>query len=494
MGLTVNDLVANSALQIKVISKNYNLEKPVHWAHVCELTDPTEWLGDGDLLMTTGIGIPYNKTKQINYIQRLYKAKIVGIVIGENMRAPKDISALLEEAEALGFNVLLMKYEIPFSAITRLIIDYKKNESHNKNHTIMQVYETARLSIKGLGIKQLLQNLQKNIGSTIYLIDSKTFKPWDSDLSELPEKKVKVLFDYYLKERNTATIVKKIIINDEEWMILKLLTQNEASIIIRKNKWIDYTLLSHVAAVIGIQLERSRFEYENFLRLGLEVFDELLQQRFPDKYVTERLKPFNFNLEQSVIFSIKIERPDLNNWNELLCRNNIRVLLKKQPCRVLGLVDDLSLLPKIQSILGHSIGYSSLIDNVMRIHEAVRESNLALEFCVDSKHIVSYKSCSTIPFWLPKNLEIAKQAYENILGELENYDLTQKSKLITSLKVYLEHNKSWLNASKELHIHKQSLIYRIKKVEEITGRSLNNMDDTAILWFAVKSGCLIGKL
>lgn len=494
MGLTINDLVANSALQIKVISKNHNLKKSVYWAHVCELTDPTEWLGDGDLLMTTGIGIPYNKIKQIKYIQRLYEAKIVGIVIGENMRAPKDISALLKEAEVLGFNVLLMKYEIPFSAITKLISDYKKNESHNKNHTIMQVYETARLSIKGLGIKQLLYNLQKDIGSTIYLIDSKTFKPWDSDLSELPEQKTKVLFDYYLKEKNNSTVVKRIIINDEEWMLLKLLTQNEASIIVRKNEWIDYILLSHVAAVIGIQLERSRFEYENFLRLGLEVFDELLQQRLPDKYVTERLKPFDFNLEKSMIFSIKVEQPDLNNWNELLCRNNIRVLLKKQPCRVLGLVDDLSLLPKIQSILGHSIGYSSLIDNVMRIREAIRESNLALEFCVDSKHIVSYKSCSTIPFWLPKNLEVARQAYENVLGELEDYDLTQKSMLITSLKVYLEHNKSWLNASKELHIHKQSLIYRIKKVEEITGRSLSSMDDTAIFWFAIKSGCLIGKV
>ena len=66
MGLTVNDLVTNSALQIKVISKNYNLEKPVHWAHVCELIDPTEWLGDGDLLMTTGIGIPYIKSNQVS--------------------------------------------------------------------------------------------------------------------------------------------------------------------------------------------------------------------------------------------------------------------------------------------------------------------------------------------------------------------------------------------------------------------------------------------
>ncbi|WP_201525880.1 PucR family transcriptional regulator [Psychrobacter frigidicola] len=494
MGLIVNDIVINPALRVNVISKNPDLEKSVYWAHVCELTDPTEWLGDGDFLMTTGIGIPHNESDQVKYIQRLHEAKIAGIVIGENMQAPENISALLDEAAVLGFNVLLMAYEIPFSAITKLINDYKKHKDYAKNNAIMQVYETARLGIKGLGIKQLLCNLQKNIRSPIYLIDPKTAKPWASGLPELSEQKVKILLNQYSKERNNAAVVKKIIIDDEEWMLLKLLTQNEASIIVRKNQWIDYILLSHVAAVIGIELERTRFEYENALRLGIEVFDELLQQRLPDRYITERLKPFNFILEKSIIFTIKIERPNLNNWNELLCRNNIRVLFKKQPNRVLGLVEDLALLPEIQSILGYSIGYSSLIDNVMRIPEAVRESNLALEFCVDSKHIISYESCSTIPFWLPQNLEVARQVYENVLGELEKYDLAQNSKLVISLKTYLEHNKSWLKASKELHIHKQSLIYRVKKIEEITSRSLSNMDDIAIFWFAIKSGYLIEKI
>lgn len=494
MGLTVNDLVINPALRISVISKNPDLEKLVHWAHVCELTDPTEWLGEGDFLMTTGIGIPYKKDDQIKYIQRLHEAKITGIVIGENMQAPENISALLDEAAVLGFNVLLMAYEIPFSAITRLISDYKKRADYAKNTAIMQVYDSARLGIQGLGIKQLLCNLQNNIKSPIYLIDPKTAKPWASDLLELSEKKVEILINQRLTEGNSAAVVKKVIIEDEEWMLLKLLTQNEVSIIVRKTQWIDYLLLSHVAAVIGIELERTRFEYENALRLGIEVFDELLQQRLPDKYVTERLKPFNFDLEKSIIFTIRIERPHLNNWNELLCRNNIRVLFKKQPNRVLGLVEDPILLSKIQSLLGVSIGYSSLIDNIMRIPEAVRESNLALEFCSETKPIVSYGSCSKIPFWLPQNLEIAMQAYENVLGELEEYDLSQNSNLIISLKTYLEHNKSWLHASEKLHIHKQSLIYRIKKVEEITERSLSNMDDVAIFWFAIKAGGLVGRI
>lgn len=494
MSLTIHEIITNPSLQIRVISNNPDLGKLVSWAHVCELEDPTEWLGEGDLVMSTGLGIPNSKSNQIKYIQALKRGNLAGLIIGEGMHAPDDISALLEEAESIGFNVLSMTFDIPFSAVTKFISDYKKDENFAKNYTTMQIYETARLGIKGLGIEQLLSNLEKHIGSRIFLIESETFKPWLSVLSTYSDKKINELHTQFSKEKSISSSFKRIGLNDEVWMLLKLPTQNEASILVKKNTWVNHNLLNHIAAVIGIELERARFEYENALRIGAEVFSDLLEQRIPEDYIIERLRPFNLNLKESVIFAIKSERPELNIWNEILCRNNIRVLFKKQPSRLLGLIEDSTLLPKISYLLKQPIGHSSTIDNVMRVPEAIRESSLALEFCSKSQNVTSYESCSTMPFWLPRNLEIATQTYNNVLGKLEEYDQTNRTALIASLYEYLKHNKSWLNASRELHIHKQSLIYRIKKVEEITGRSLNSMDDTAIFWFALKSAQLIDKI
>ncbi|MFO7060447.1 helix-turn-helix domain-containing protein [Pseudomonas aeruginosa] len=48
-------------------------------------------------------------------------------------------------------------------------------------------------------------------------------------------------------------------------------------------------------------------------------------------------------------------------------------------------------------------------------------------------------------------------------------------------------NRSWLNAAQRLHIHKQSLVYRIRRIEEISGRSLDSTADVATLWFALQA-------
>ena len=54
----VRDLIAIPELRSRLLSGAQGLDHKVRWAHVCELPDPTEWLGEGDVLMTTGLGIP----------------------------------------------------------------------------------------------------------------------------------------------------------------------------------------------------------------------------------------------------------------------------------------------------------------------------------------------------------------------------------------------------------------------------------------------------
>lgn len=54
MPQSIRHLIALPELRSRLLSGAGGLDRPVRWAHVCELDDPTEWLGEGDLLMTTG--------------------------------------------------------------------------------------------------------------------------------------------------------------------------------------------------------------------------------------------------------------------------------------------------------------------------------------------------------------------------------------------------------------------------------------------------------
>ncbi|ANY86554.1 Purine catabolism regulatory protein-like familyprotein [Pseudomonas putida] len=182
----VRDLIAIPELRSRLLSGAQGLDHKVRWAHVCELPDPTEWLGEGDVLMTTGLGIPRVPAEQHTYVTRLAQAGIAGMMIGEHMQAPQDISALVEQAETLGFPVILTEYGVPFAAVTRAIIDANQQDEFARRGALAKVYESARLSIQGLGLPALLQRLQTDIQCCLYLVSLDTFTPWAHGLGSTP--------------------------------------------------------------------------------------------------------------------------------------------------------------------------------------------------------------------------------------------------------------------------------------------------------------------
>jgi PucR family transcriptional regulator, purine catabolism regulatory protein len=56
-----------------------------------------------------------------------------------------------------------------------------------------------------------------------------------------------------------------------------------------------------------------------------------------------------------------------------------------------------------------------------------------------------------------------------------------------SLDAFLAHNRSWQRAASVLHVHKQTLVSRIRRIEVLTGRRLNETADVAELWLALQA-------
>ncbi|NER61482.1 hypothetical protein G3435_18990 [Pseudomonas sp. MAFF212428] len=193
MALAVSDILALPELRTRLVSGAQGQKRLVRWAHVCELADPTEWLGDGDLLMTTGMGIPPAPQDQRAYVQRLANAGLAGLMIGEHMQAPPDLDALLQHAQALGFAVMLTHYGVPFAAVTRAIVDAGQQEEQARRNAITRVYESARMSIQGLGLATLLKRLKQDVQAQLTLLDAHTLTPWRAELSGLAPQQREVL-------------------------------------------------------------------------------------------------------------------------------------------------------------------------------------------------------------------------------------------------------------------------------------------------------------
>ena len=86
-----------------------------------------------------------------------------------------------------------------------------------------------------------------------------------------------------------------------------------------------------------------------------------------------------------------------------------------------------------------------------------------------------------------RNLGNLQQFYQDALGPLVEHDLRKQSDLIRTLSGYFGANCNLAKAANELDVHRNTLVYRLDRVEELTQLDLNDSDNRLILHLALKT-------
>ena len=73
----------------------------------------------------------------------------------------------------------------------------------------------------------------------------------------------------------------------------------------------------------------------------------------------------------------------------------------------------------------------------------------------------------------------------------EHFDFSALPELMRSLEAFIEENGQWERAAKRLFCHRHTLRYRIRRVEELTGRDLASARDRIEFWLALRGRELI---
>ena len=80
----------------------------------------------------------------------------------------------------------------------------------------------------------------------------------------------------------------------------------------------------------------------------------------------------------------------------------------------------------------------------------------------------------------------ARQAFRaSLLSPLLGYDAAHGTELVRTLRVFLDCSGSWTKAAEAMFVHVNSLRYRMRRVEELTGRDLGSLADQAALLLAL---------
>ncbi|MGW0856828.1 helix-turn-helix domain-containing protein, partial [Streptomyces sp. NPDC002690] len=89
---------------------------------------------------------------------------------------------------------------------------------------------------------------------------------------------------------------------------------------------------------------------------------------------------------------------------------------------------------------------------------------------------------------LPLLADDAVRAFaDGMLRALREHDAKGRGDLVASLRAWLSRHGQWDAAAADLGVHRHTLRYRMRRVEEILGRSLDDPDVRMELWLALKA-------
>lgn len=137
---------------------------------------------------------------------------------------------------------------------------------------------------------------------------------------------------------------------------------------------------------------------------------------------------------------------------------------------------------------GLSIGASRAFDAAALragLHEARHARKLA-ELSGGRATVVAGDDVASHLLLLAAVPEDLRQSFRTrVLGPVLDYDAAHRSELVRTLKAFLRHSGSWTQTAAELHVHVNTLRYRIGKIAELTGRDLSTFPDRVDLYLAL---------
>ena len=501
MSLTIRELTRIPHLRTRMYAGRRGESRQVRWAGVCELPDPTEWLGEGDLLMTVGLAVPHGAAKQRAWIELLAGSGLSGVALCESgsdpglaMRSPPLTAALREAADRLGLPVMMVEHQVPFVALAHAVTDANTRGEHERLVRVMRLYDALRAAQAEPRQGHLLDAVAGVCGCELHVVDQATGRPpfpgWPplpppvaAALAELLSERVEPLAAWV--RIDTAPAVMALVVPSRSGEILVAVGQGEP---------LDPLLLQHAATIMAIEVERIRTERDHARRFGGDVFRSMLEQRIGPDTALALVAEQGCGEGPWIVIATSAD----GRW-PAVSHAGIAARLEADGFPALELEWEGALFclasagADARTAVGSAAGavgpagvsreFSSLGD----LAAAVREARWALGTAIETDTPLLDAATQSSNLAAPRTVAEAERLVEQLLGPLRDYDAAHATELERTLRVFLEENRSWQRAAARLHVHKQTLVYRVRQVERLTGRSLSSTADVARLWIALEA-------
>ena len=426
--------------------------------------------------------------------------------IGVGMGGPPVSVQVARRADELAFPLISVPYSVPFTAVARAVADANGREEARLLGLVARLYELLRTSvIAGRPGPETFRRLGEELGVRLYLVDPETGLSLFGDGESTAF--AQLLVASYAAHGNAIPGVLRLngprALNGlqagpgEPVAFAVEVPGAQPTVLIAEpvnGELPSLVLLHHIATGGALELAQLAAMQDRQRKLGTDLLSQLLDHGIDPRLAGSLIADAGLNLATSVL---AVARAGDDQDGDELCRKLARshqpyLLVARDQLLHVVLPEtavDAYLAPALADS-ARAIGGSARIATAARLTEAVQEARWALGVAeAENKMLVRYGDQTTL--LLPRSVTEAQALVSRILGPLIAHDAEHDTAYLNTLRTVLRHDRSWQLAAADLHIHKQTLGYRIRKIEQLTGRGLTRTADLAELWFALRAHDLL---
>ena len=520
--LTVESLLEN--LGLEPAFELGDEAHPIRWVHISELEDPTPFLSGGELLLTTGINLT-GAAKQRRFVKLIAASGVTALGFGTGFDHDGLPDGLLDECERRDVALFEVPYAMPFIAITERAFTTLVNEQYGVLERGIEVHaklEGLVLAERGLGA--VMEAIAEAVGGAALLLDERgrelSRHPQERGLSaaavtsirgEVADRAADSRRSLFVPEggplAGRAVAVPVPIGGDGprgHWLIVARKRERIGDL--------ERLLARQAAMVVALELMRERAVRDTERRLAGDVLAEAVGGNLGADELRGRLAPFGIAGPVAVLLlDLDVDpRPgDADALAEALAGFGAPSLVAVNTaagrpllCAIVepGDAEPVDVARSAREALTSgsrsvraAVSRSTPIDALRR---AFHEARCALEATAlangGAPDVASHRDLGAFTLLLSIQDDDALRTYaDNLLAPIEDGEGEYGPELLRSLEAFIERNGQWERAARDLFCHRHTLRYRMRRVEELTGRDLGQAQDRIELWLALRARELV---
>lgn len=550
-GITVEDMLKLEVMKdCKIVAGFKGIRNTISKVNIMADPDIIDWVQDGEFLLTTAYSFKKDDAEeQKRLIKECSKKKLAGIGIKIYPYLDSLPEEVINLADHLDFPIIDIYYSIPLSNIMTEALKEIFNKQASLLERIEKVHEEyMNAMLEGNGIGELALIVSENIKNPVYLSldfcneNVEIFDGVDEDTIEFFRKDIKKFYEPISTRSSLKRLEEsKVLING------KYIKRMIMPIIVKDNiyghifTWaintplggFDLSILesASTAIALGVLQELSVKEVE--IRYRSEFFEDLISTDLKrKKKALERAHFFNLNYNDIYIIEVMSFKFILNKGEEFFV-DYVQDYVNKVVSIIEDIISNLELhgivaskMSGIQILLGFEKQgteqdklkeFNDLLERelskkfenmefkigVGRAYKGLEDVNKSFSDALKTirtgkvltdKRVLTYDELGIFKILCQDFLtEELEDFYNGTLKPLADYDKKKSTELVKTLESYFEHNGNLKKMSDALYTHYNTILYRINRINEITGMNLDDPNDRLNLEIALKIKELLVK-